>query len=133
MQPEWWGGSRGWVSDSSSVPRWPLFENGSSDLTLHFDPVSQQFVAIQTVGFGPADIVIRTSPSLTGSWTLPRQLFRPPEYSRPGVMIYSAKAHPELIGADLAVTYATNTVGFAEQLSDSSTYYPHFVRMMRCH
>ena len=47
-------------------------------------------------------------------------------------MIYSAKAHPQLTGADLVLTYATNTFQFAEHLTDGSIYYPHFVRLTRC-
>jgi hypothetical protein len=47
-------------------------------------------------------------------------------------MVYSAKAHPQLSGTDLAMTYSTNTFDFAEQLSDPSTYYPHFVKLTRC-
>ena len=58
-------------------------------------------------------------------------IFRPPEYERPKVMIYSAKAHPQLTGADLVMTYATNTFEFSEHLADSLIYYPHFVRASR--
>jgi len=133
QRPEWWTGSRfGWVPDSSSVPRWPLFENGSSELSLHFDALTQQYLVIQAAGFGPADIVIRNSPQLTGPWTSPRMVYRPGEYSRPNVMIYAAKAHPELAGADLVVTYATNSFQFADAVADSMIYYPRFVRFMRC-
>ncbi len=67
LRPEWWAGARlGWVPDSSGAPRWPLFENGSSDLTLHFDETSRQFIVVQAVGFGPADVTMRTAPELTG-------------------------------------------------------------------
>ena len=47
-------------------------------------------------------------------------------------MIYSAKAHPELDGADLVVTYATNSASFGEHLSDPEIYYPRFVHLSRC-
>jgi hypothetical protein len=59
-------------------------------------------------------------------------VYRPPEYYRPNVMIYAAKAHPELTGGDLNLTYATNTFDLAEQLTDSLIYYPRFVRLTRC-
>lgn len=59
-------------------------------------------------------------------------VYRPPEYSRPNVMIYSAKAHPQLTGADLVLTYTTNTFQLSEHLTDSLIYYPHFVRLARC-
>ena len=47
-------------------------------------------------------------------------------------MIYAGKAHPQLAGADLVLTYATNTFVFAEHFSDEDIYYPHFVRLNRC-
>jgi hypothetical protein len=94
--------------------------------------VSGGFLAVQSVGFGAADVTMRAAPALTGPWTDPRMIYRPPEYYRPNVMIYAAKAHPELRGADLVLTYANSTFQFAEQLADSLDYYPRFVRLERC-
>ncbi len=133
LQPEWWAGDRlGWVPDSSSTRRWPLFENGSSDLTIHLDPVTQWFLEVQTRGFGPADVVMRAAPTLTGPWSSARLVYRPPEYDRSNVMIYSGKAHPQLTGGDVVLTYDTNTFEFGEMLTDSLIYYPRFVRLTRC-
>jgi len=133
MNPEWWAGDRlGWVPDSSGAPRWPLFENGQSELSVHVDPATGRFLAVQTQGFGPADVMMRAAPVLTGPWTERQMLYRPPEYRRPNAMIYAAKAHPQLTGADLVLTYATNTFEFAEQLTDGRIYYPRFVRLTRC-
>ena len=131
-QPEWWAGERvGWIPDSSSVQRWPLLE-GQSGLSIHVDQVTQRFIGVHTLGFGPADVMMRAAPALTGPWSTPRMVYRPPEYYRPSIMIYAGKAHPELTGADLVVTYATNTFESAEQLTDSLIYYPRFVRLTRC-
>lgn len=131
--PEWWAGDlSGWVPDSSSAARWPLFENGQSELTIHRDRESGQFLAVQTQGFGPADVVLRGAPALTGPWTAPRMLYRPPEYYLPDIMIYAGKAHPEITGADLALTYATNSFDFGRMASDSLVYYPRFIRLTRC-
>jgi hypothetical protein len=132
-RPEWWAGERlGWVPDSSSAPRWPLFENGQSELTIHVDEATQRFVGVQTLGFGPADVMMRAAQTLTGRWSAPRMVYRPPEYHRPNVMIYAGKAHPQLTGGDLVLTYATNTFQFTEHLTDSLIYYPRFVRLTRC-
>ena len=131
--PEWWGGADiGWIADSSSIPRWPVFEDGQSELTVHFDDRAGQFIVVQTVGFGSADLAIRFAKELTGPWSLARKLYRPPEYDRPNIMIYSAKAHPQLKGADLVLTYSTNTFKFPEHLTDSRIYYPRFVRLTSC-
>lgn len=132
-RPEWWAGERlGWVPDSSSAPRWPLFENGQSELTIHVDQATQRFVGVQTLGFGSADLMMRAAPTLTGPWSAPRMVYRPPEYHRPNVMIYAGKAHPQLTGGDLVLTYATNTFQFTEHLTNSLIYYPRFVRLTRC-
>jgi len=131
-RPAWWAGPPwGWVADSSRTPRWPLFENGQSELSVIADSVTHEFLAVQTVGFGPADVAMRAASGLTGPWTAPRTIYHPPEYDRPNVMIYAAKAHPQLAGADLVLTYATNSFRFADQ-ADTLIYYPRFVRLMRC-
>ena len=133
LDPEWWAGERlGWVPNSSSSPRWPLFENGASELTIHFDEHSQRFLGVHTKGFGQAVVTMRASPTLTGPWSGPHTLYRPPEHHQPNVMIYAGKAHPQLRGADLVVTYATNTGKFSEHLTNPQSYYPHFVRLTRC-
>jgi len=133
LEPEWWAGERvGWVPDSSSEPRWPLFENAQSELTVHLDAATGRFLAVHTQGFGPADVTMRAAPALTGPWTTPRLIYRPPEYHRPNVMIYAGKAHPLLTGADLVLTYATNTFEWGELTSDTAIYYPRFVRLTRC-
>jgi hypothetical protein len=133
MNPEWWAGDRlGWVADSSSAPRRALFEYGQSEQSIHRDPTTGRFLAVHSHGFGPADLVMRAAPTLTGPWSDARMVYRPPEFNRPNVMIYAAKAHPTLAGADVVLTYATNTFKLAEQLSDSLIYYPRFVRLTRC-
>jgi len=133
LHPEWWAGEPlGWVQDSSSTQRWPLFENGQSDLSIHVDQATQRFLVVHTQGFGPADVMMRAAPTLTGPWSAPKLVYRPPEYYRPNVMIYAGKAHPELTGSNLVLTYATNSFQFAELLTDTLVYYPRFVRLTRC-
>jgi hypothetical protein len=133
MEPEWWAGDqRGWVTESCGPLCQPIMEDGQAEMTIHFDNRAVQFIAVQTVGFGQARVVMRTSPNLSGNWSPMINIFDPPENSHPNVMIYAGKAHPQLEGADLVLTYATNTTKFAEHLSDSEIYYPHFVRLSNC-
>jgi hypothetical protein len=130
--PEWWAGEWvGWVPDSASSQRWPLFEHAQSELTVHHDPSTDRFLAFHTQGFGPADIVARAAPTLTGPWSGGRMVYRPPEYYRPEIMIYAGKAHPHLRGGDLVLTYATNSFQ-PEGLADQLIYFPRFVRLTRC-
>ena len=133
MVPEWWGGAKaGWTVESSELPPVPLLKRGQSEMTIHFDDRSGQFVSVQTVGFGQAQLAMRASSSLSGPWSTLKTIFDPPENSRPNVMIYAGKAHPQLEGADLVLTYTTNTTEFSEHISDSEIYYPHFVRLLSC-
>jgi serine/threonine protein kinase len=130
---QWWTGSyTGWKRQAQidEEPE-PAFREGQSDLSVHFDNTNKEFVCIQTVGFGPAILAIRKARELTGPWTEPEEIYRPPEMSREKIMIYSGKAHPQLVGANLVLTYCTNTFDLFEQAQDTTIYYPHFVRLFR--
>lgn len=133
LEPEWWAGERlGWVPNSSNAPRWPLYEYRQLGGTVHKDQATQQFLAVHTNGFGPADVTMSAAPTLTGPWSTPRLVYRPPEYYRPNVMIYGASTHPQLTGGDLVLTYNTNTAKNSEHFTDNLIYYPRFVRLTRC-
>ena len=47
----------------------------------------------------------------------------------PKIMIYAAKAHPHLAGADLVLTYATNSQDFSQLVARKDLYYPRFLRV----
>ena len=79
--------------------------------------------------FGAANLYFRTSKKLTGPWSEPVKLFEPPERNKPNIMIYAAKAHPQLSGSELVLTYATNSFQFSDLLSDTLLYYPRFVKL----
>lgn len=130
---EWWTGSeRGWVQHSEAgLQPESVLQNGQTEFTVHYDPASQRFLQVQTMGFGPAVLVLRSAEDLTGPWSEPDTLYTPPESSRPNVMIYAGKAHPQLHGADLVLTYATNSFEVSELFSDTLIYYPRFVRLTR--
>jgi len=78
------------------------------------------------------DVGIRHADALTDTWTSPQRVYSPPEKAKPNATIYAAKAHPEFEGADLVLTYATNSFRFMDHLEDADSYYPHFVRLMHC-
>jgi hypothetical protein len=128
---EWWDRSiEGWVrqAELKNIPE-SVFQNGQTEFIVHFDDRIGQYLCVQTLEFGAANIYYRTADDITGLWTEPAKLYEPPEKPRPNIMIYAAKAHPQLLGADLVLTYATNTFEFSELLSDSLIYYPRFVRL----
>jgi len=99
------------------------------EFTVHHDAAREQYVQVQSGGFGGTDLAYRTAPALTGPWTGPTVFHRPPESDGPNAFVYAGKAHPELAGADLAVTYVANSFEFADLFSDPTLYYPRFVRV----
>ena len=130
--PVWWDGrDRRWISSPSFEHLNPLFENGQAEMSVHFDANFDTFLAVQSVGFGAAHLAIRSALKITAGWTLRDPIYDPPEIGRPNAMIYAAKAHPHLSGADLVLTYANNSFEFSEQFSDDEIYYPRFVRLTR--
>jgi hypothetical protein len=133
LEPEWWAGADvGWVADSSRLPRWPVSENGLG-VSINYDSVTRRFLEVQTNAFGAADVTIRSAADVTGPWTAQRMIYRPSEFYQPAIMIYLAMAHPELSGADIVLTYSTNSFRlFEEHMRDSLIYYPRFLRLTRC-
>jgi len=95
---------------------------------VHDEPMLGQFLEIQTVGFGQADLGYRLAESATGPWTPVERFYHPEESETPGVLVYAAKGHPHLAGADLALTYATNIQPFRRLVRRSDLYYPRFLK-----
>ncbi len=133
-QPEWWcGNEEGWVKQQNLTHE-PLgiFEDDVPEFTVDYIPAQKQFLEIQTVGFGPADIAFRLSDSMTGPWTPLTKFYRPSEYDIPNIMIYAGKAHPKLTGAELVLTYATNSFIYDETINDDRIYFPRFLKGTFC-
>jgi len=133
---EWWAGDRrGWVPESSLGEGGPAFvlDDAGSECSLHWDERLGSFVHIASYGFGASTIGLRTAPGLTGPWSRPVVVYRPPESDGPRPFVYAAKAHPELVGpdaADLVVTYATNSFEFGDLFTQEgahSLYWPRVV------
>jgi hypothetical protein len=130
-RPEWWTGEeRGWVVEEDLLKRpAPLFSEGQNEFTVHFEPLLDQFLEIQSVGLGQADLGFRLAGSPTGPWTPVERFHRPQEWEMSRILIYAAKAHPHLTGADLVLTYATNISPFSRLVRRGDVYYPRFLRV----
>jgi hypothetical protein len=128
--PQWWTGEEhGWIPQQEllEVPQ-PLFAEGHNEFTAHYEPSLGQFLEIQTVGFGKADLGYRLADSPTGPWTPLERFYRPEEYEIPDILLYAGKAHPQLVGAGLVLTYATNILGYGRLVARDDIYYPRFFR-----
>jgi hypothetical protein len=125
--PEWWTTS-GWMK-TAEPDLTPVMAGAETELSI--TPWRQRpgFLELQTYGFGAATIGIRFADNPLGPWSAATQIFRPPESGLPHTLVYSAKAHPELTGADLVLTYNTNSTDLGSLVADPSIYYPRFVRV----
>jgi hypothetical protein len=133
---EWWAGDvQGWIPASLLGEHGPTFvlDDAGSECSLHWDKRARSFIHIASYGFGASTIGLRKASALTGPWSSPVVVYRPPESDSVRPFVYAAKAHPELIGpdaTDLVVTYATNSFGFSDLLTQQGTrslYWPRFV------
>lgn len=129
---EWWDGER-WTPEAELGPRGPAFvlDDAGAECSLHRD-ASGRYVHVASYGFGASTIGLRSAPALTGPWSVPTTIYRPPESDAPRPFVYAAKAHPELSGpqGELLVTYATNSFEFADLFTpagERGLYWPRVV------
>jgi hypothetical protein len=125
MYPELWTGpAQGFRADGKAAPVMP---DGAAELSVSPDPRGG-YVQVQSRGFGAAPIELRFSHALEGPWTDAVPWYRPPRTPLASELWYAGRAHPELRGAELIVTYATNSLDHDRLLHDMTLYFPCFVR-----
>jgi hypothetical protein len=83
-------------------------------------------------GFGGSTIAMRTAAAITGPFSAPRDLLKPPESTVERPFAYAAKAHPQLRTSDtkIALTFADNSFTFADLFDparEQTLYWPHVV------
>jgi hypothetical protein len=125
-EPSWWDGAQWTPQAQLSSPARVI---ASSATELSVSRVGARLVEVETQGFGSAVLVVRGAADFVGPWSAAATVFRPPESDRPNVLVYAGKAHPELAGADLVATYASNSTDFSTLVADTTLYFPRFVRL----
>jgi len=126
--PEWWNGTRFVPARELHAVPAPVFGDAATEFSVHRLP-DGRYLQVQTLGFGATDIGVRYAPQPEGPWSDPQPVFRPAESRIKDVFVYAAKAHPELTGAPILVTYAANYFDPAKLLESKTLYYPRFVRL----
>ncbi|ULQ53610.1 DUF4185 domain-containing protein [Flavihumibacter fluvii] len=125
-QPDWWIDGQ-WRKRTTKAPiPEPLFIGGT-EFSVHFDNAIKKFVQVQSYGFGEAKIGIRLADSIQGKWSDPYMVYTPNYKGARQPFMYAAKAHPELKGNGIYITYNVNSFDFNEVLSNQSLYYPRFM------
>jgi hypothetical protein len=132
--PEWWCGAGGFLVAARCPEPAALFTDGQVELSVHYDRALQRFVEVQMNGVFLGDaktaLGVRTAMRPEGPWSAWTPFFRPPEASRPdaqNLAAYAAKAHPQLAGSELLVTYVVNDL--KNSTPADTLYYPRAVRL----
>ncbi len=126
--PEWWDGTRFAAQRDLSGPPAAVIPAAATEFSVHRQ-LDGRYIQVQTVGFGAAVVEARFAARPEGPWSEPEELFRPRESGWRDTMVYAGKAHPELSGAPLVVTYATNHFDPEKLLRNKRLYYPRFIRV----
>lgn len=127
MAPQWWCGRRGWDDDVALAVA--VADGLPTEFTVHRHPTGALVLTCVTdpIGHGVVDVRVAARPE--GPWSDPVEVYRPPEAGRPDTICYAGKAHPELAGGGLVVTYATIRLTRTATLADESVYVPRFSRV----
>lgn len=125
--PQWWVNGT-WTERKTKIPvPEPLFI-GATEYSVHYDKSLKKYLQFQSYGFGQAQIGIRMADEITGPWTEPFMIYTPSYAGIKKPLMYSVKAHPELAGAGIYVTYNVNSFDFAELIDNQTIYFPKFIR-----
>lgn len=90
-RPQWWGGD--WIAHTAFLSTEPGLFPGAAPTVLSVSSWDGGRIAVHGAG---DTVAVRTAPSLTGPWSEP---------CGAAVGFPSAMGHPELLGADLVLTY----------------------------
>jgi len=123
--PQWWTGERaGWVGPRGAAKPASIMAQGQMEFSVEYAPRLKGYVQIQTLSIVNPCVALSFAESLTGPWSEQECFFTPPEQGLPGFLIYAAKSHPMLKGADMVFTYVVNTTREDRLLQDMSIYFP---------
>jgi hypothetical protein len=125
--PSWWDGTNFTPEPMLTGPPFPLILGSATEFSV--SKIGDQYFEVETRGFGASDLSVRAASALTGPWSASSTVFHPPESDRADTLVYGGKAHPEVAGADLVATYATDSTDFSTRVSDLSIYWPRFVKL----
>ena len=124
--PEWYINGRWQTRNHREPVPAPLFVGGS-EYSVHFDKQLKKYLQIQSFGFGESKIGLRMSDSIQGPWSEPSLFYTPSYLGIKKPFMYAAKAHPELAGDGIYITYNVNSFDFGELVNNQKLYFPKFV------
>lgn len=128
QNPQWWFGKQ-WKErkQEKDIPE-SLF-TGATEYSVYYDSALRKFIQIQAFGFGKADIGIRMSDRIEGKWSNPFLVYTPDYSDIKSPLMYAVRAHPEIKGNGLIVTYNINSSDLTELLGNQSIYFPKIIQV----
>jgi hypothetical protein len=126
-----------WQSGLEPAKAKTVMEKGASEMTVRYHPELKKWTALLVnPDIFSAQVLLRTSPSLTGPWTDGEVIYHIPELQKdssgydPDTYCYAGKEHPEFEGSgELVFTYVCNTMKPQKLLKELNIYFPKVVRM----
>lgn len=119
-----------WQTDSSRCDA--LCDGMTTEYSVSYVPALRQYAAVHMLGGIGRTVVMRLAPKPEGPWGEPIPLYDCPDRDwHKDVYCYAAKAHPELSAKpnELIITYAANSMSFADLFEDARLYWPRFIRV----
>jgi hypothetical protein len=119
---------QGWSARAAEAVT--LFPDGAAEFTVSRVRGIPGLVATYTpLGLG-GDVAVRHAPRPEGPWGPALKIYRCPEAGQ-RLLLYAAKAHPELATADsqLVITYCRNVGDLAEHVRRPDIYFPQAVEV----
>jgi hypothetical protein len=126
---QFWSKEEQWLSTPQSLA--PLFRPGTTESSLHYDPVRKRYITCAIRPFSP-DYYLFSAEKLTGPWSEPQKIYHIPDLQRnKNYHAYASRGHPMLPckSNELVMTYVVNTTDFWSMFSAMDIYYPRFIRV----
>ena len=121
---QWWNRDD-WSDDADDAAS--VADEAKTEFTVHRGN-DGRYCMVQMRALIGANMAVRYADEPQGPWSPLEKIYDPPEQSMPGVMTYAGKAHPQLSGADLVLTYASNGATADATLDTLDVYFPRFVK-----
>lgn len=118
-----WACADGWRTNGVAQP---LFRAAAPEMSV--TPFRGGWLAVYSPGGLSPDIALRWAPRPEGPWSESLTVYRAPEADR-HLLVYGARAHPEMGGPGLVVSYNCNAPSPKRLMEEASAYAPRFVRI----
>jgi hypothetical protein len=123
----WWVRNQ-WVSNWGEAPENAVLFEGHTEFSVHYQKEIEQYIQVQTFGFGKAKVGYRLASQLQGPWSDP-VIFYEPNLEDHQEFVYSANAHPKLSEDGIIITYNVNNFDFGKLVNNESIYFPRFIKL----